>query len=117
MSARKEAEEAREQILSLEAASLASSSRLTQQMEDLRYSSKESVCFPHICESGSVDRILTLLLEVVRNRFFFWSGIRELKIIILSFLCRKEFFTHILANEHILLADRGLGFGSGSCRS
>jgi hypothetical protein len=42
LSARKEAEEARELILSLEAASLASTSGLTQQMEDLRYSHKES---------------------------------------------------------------------------
>jgi hypothetical protein len=42
LSARKEAEEAREQILSLEAASRASTSGLTQQMEDLRYSHSES---------------------------------------------------------------------------
>jgi hypothetical protein len=48
LSARKEAEEAREQILSLEAASRASTSGLTQQMEDLRYSHKGSVYFPLI---------------------------------------------------------------------
>jgi hypothetical protein len=48
LSARKEAEEAREQILSLEAASLASISGLTQQMADLRYRTAiKSLCvFP-----------------------------------------------------------------------